>query len=89
LSRSTRISIVKIRKQDLIKNDLRMFQLTMKSVQENEFRLFKKNDLMTFVQFLRSTNSTKMFIAYNRKNQKMKLNDICVSDDFKFDDDVT
>jgi hypothetical protein len=44
---------------------------------------------MTFVQFLRSINSAKMFIVYKRKNQKMKFNDICVSDDFKFDDDVT
>jgi hypothetical protein len=44
---------------------------------------------MTFVQFLRSTNSTKVFIAYKRKNQKIKLNDICVSNDFKLNDDVT
>ncbi len=66
-----------------------MFQSTMKFVQESEFKLFKKNDLMTFVQFLRSTNSTKMFIAYKRKDQKMKFNDICVSNDSKSDDDVT
>ncbi len=66
-----------------------MFQSTMKSVQKSEFKLFKKNDLMTFVQFLRSTNSTKMFIAYKRKDQKMKFSDICVSNDFKSDDDVT
>jgi beta-N-acetylglucosaminidase len=58
-------------------------------MQKNEFRFFKKNDLMTFVQFLRSTNSTKMFIAYKRKDQKMKFSDICVSNDFKSDDDVT
>jgi hypothetical protein len=44
---------------------------------------------MTFVQFLRSINSTKMFIVYKRKNQKMKFNDICVSNDFKFDDDAS
>jgi hypothetical protein len=44
---------------------------------------------MIFVQFLRSINSAKMFIVYKRKNQKMKFSDICVSDDFKFDDDVT
>jgi hypothetical protein len=66
-----------------------MFQSTMKFVQENEFRFSKKNDLMTFVQFLRSTNSTKMFIAYKRKDQKMKFSDICVSNDSKSDDDVT
>jgi beta-N-acetylglucosaminidase len=30
-----------------------------------------------------------MFIVYKRKNQKMKFNDICVSNDFKLDDDVT
>jgi hypothetical protein len=30
-----------------------------------------------------------MFIAYKRKNQKMKLSDICVSNDFKSDDDIT
>ncbi len=61
----------------------------MKFIQRNEFRLFQKNDLMTFVQFLRSINSTKVFIVYERKNQKMKFNDICVSNDFKLDDDVT
>ncbi len=66
-----------------------MFQSTMKFVQESEFRLFRKNDLMIFIQFLRSTNSTKMFIAYKRKDQKMKLSDICVSDDFKSENDVT
>ncbi len=61
----------------------------MRFIQRNEFKLFKKNDLMIFVQFLRLTNSTKVFIAYKRKNQKMKFNDICVSDDFKLDDNVT
>jgi beta-N-acetylglucosaminidase len=61
----------------------------VKFIQRNEFRLFQKNDLMTFVQFLRSINSTKVFIVYERKNQKMKFNDICVSNDFKLDDDVT
>jgi hypothetical protein len=44
---------------------------------------------MTFVQFLRSINSTKVFIVYKRKNQNMKFNDICVSNDFKFDDDAS
>jgi beta-N-acetylglucosaminidase len=38
---------------------------------------------------LRSINSAKVFIVYKRKNQKMKLNDICVLNDFKFDDDAT
>ncbi len=61
----------------------------MRSVQESEFRLSKKNDLVTLVQFLRSADSTKMFIAYKRKNQKMKFSDICVSDDSKSDDDAT
>jgi hypothetical protein len=89
LSQSARVKIVKIKKQSLIKNELQMFQSTMKSVQKNKFKFSRKNDLMTFVQFLRSTNSTKMFIAYKLKNQKMKLNDICVSNDFKLDDDVT
>jgi beta-N-acetylglucosaminidase len=53
-----------------------MFQSTMRFMQENKFRFLKKNDLITFVQFLRSTNSIKMFFAYKRKNQKMKFNDI-------------
>jgi beta-N-acetylglucosaminidase len=44
---------------------------------------------MILVQFLRSINSTKVFIVYKRKNQKMKFSDICVSNDFKFDDDIT
>jgi hypothetical protein len=30
-----------------------------------------------------------MYTIYKRKNQKIKLNDICVSNDFKSDDDVT
>ncbi len=38
---------------------------------------------------MRSINSAKVFIVYKRKNQKMKLNDICVLNDFKFDDDAT
>jgi hypothetical protein len=44
---------------------------------------------MILIQFLRSISSAKMFIVYKRKNQKMKFSDICVSDDSKFDDDVT
>ncbi len=66
-----------------------MFQSIVKFIQKNEFKLFKKNDLITFVQFLRSISSTKVFIVYKRKNQEMKLSDICLSDDFKLDDDVT
>jgi hypothetical protein len=89
LSQSTRIRIVRIKKQNLINDELRMFQSIVKLIQKNEFKSFKKNDLMTFVQFLRSINSAKVFIVYKRKNQKMKFSDICVSNDFKFDDDVT
>jgi hypothetical protein len=44
---------------------------------------------MILVQFLHSISSAKVFIVYKRKNKKMKLSDICVSDDSKFDDDAT
>ncbi len=67
LTKKTRLKFEQIQRMQ-IKNELRVFQSTMKFVQKNEFKLFRKNDLMTFVQFLRSTNSTKMFIAYKRKD---------------------
>jgi hypothetical protein len=89
LSQSTKVRAVRIKQQNLINDEWRMFQTIVRFIQKSEFKLSKKNDLMILVQFLRSTNSTKVFIAYKRKNQKMKLNDICVSDDSKFDDDVT
>jgi hypothetical protein len=89
LSQSARIRAAKIKKQNLVNDELRMFQSTIRFVQKNEFRLFRKNNLMTFVQFLRSTNSIKVFIAYKRKNRKMKFSDIYVLNDFKFDDDFT
>jgi hypothetical protein len=89
LSQSTRIRAVQIRKQNLINDELRVFQLIVKFIQKSVFKLFWKNDLMTFVQFLRSIDSMKMFIVYKRKNQKMKLSDICVSNNFKFDDDAS
>ncbi len=89
LSQSTKIRAARIKKQNLINDELRMFQSIAKFIQKSEFKLFKKNDLMIIVQFLRSINSTKMFIVYKRKNQKMKFSDIYVSNDFKFDDDIT
>ncbi len=89
LFQSAKIRIVKIKKQDLIKNELRMFESTMRFAQRSEFKLSTKNALMTFVQFLRSIDSAKVFIVYKRKNQKMKLNDICVSNYSKLDDDAS
>jgi hypothetical protein len=49
----------------------------------------KKNDFVTFVQALRALSKVKVYTIYKRKNQKIKLNDTCVSDDFKSNDDVS
>ncbi len=89
LSQSARIRAARIKKQNLINDELRVFQSIVRFVQESEFKLSRKNDLMTFVQSLRSIDSAKMFIVYKRKNQKMKCSDICVSNDSKFDDDAS
>ncbi len=57
-------------------------------MRDEEIKLFKKNDFVTFVQALRAFFKVKVYTIYKRKNQKIKLNNICVSDDFKFDDDI-
>jgi hypothetical protein len=66
-----------------------MFSLFIKSTRDDEIKLFKKNDFVTFVQALKTSLKAKIYTIYKRKNQKIKLNNICVLNDFKFDDDVT
>ncbi len=44
---------------------------------------------MTFVQALRALFKVKVYTIYKRKNQKIKLSDICVFDDFKSNDDAS
>ncbi len=58
-------------------------------IRNEKVRFFKKNDFVTFVQALRIFFKIKVYTIYKRKNQKIKLNNICVSNDFKSDDDVS
>jgi hypothetical protein len=44
---------------------------------------------VTFVQALRALFKVKVYTIYKRKNQKIKLSDICVFDDFKSNDDAS
>jgi hypothetical protein len=67
---------------------VKIFRFFIKTMRDEEIKLFKKNDFVTFVQALRAFFKVKVYTIYKRKNQKIKLNNICVSDDFKFDDDI-
>jgi hypothetical protein len=68
---------------------VRIFSLSIDMMRDEEVRLFKRNDFVTFVQALRASFKVKVYTIYKRKNQKVKLSDICVSDDFKSDDDAS
>jgi hypothetical protein len=68
---------------------VRIFSSSIKMMRDEEIKLFKKNDFVTFVQVLRIFFKVKVYTIYKRKNQKTKLNDICVSDDFKSNDDAS
>jgi hypothetical protein len=50
-------------------------------MRDEKIKFFKKNDFVTFVQALRTSFKVKMYTIYKRKNQKIKFNDIYVSDD--------
>ncbi len=58
-------------------------------MRDEKVKLFKKNNFVTFVQALRILFKVKMYTIYKRKNQKIKFSDICVSDDFKSNDDAS
>ncbi len=88
LSRLTTINVARIIKQEFAKH-VKIFNFFLKLTRENEVKFFKKNDFVTFVQALKIFSRAKMYTIYKRKNQKIKLSDICVSNDFKSDDDVT
>jgi hypothetical protein len=68
---------------------VRIFSSSIKMMRDEKVKLFKRNDFVTFVQALRALFKIKVYTIYKRKNQKIKLSDICVSDDFKSDDDVS
>jgi hypothetical protein len=68
---------------------VKIFSSSIKMMRDEEIKLFKKNDFVTFVQALRNLFKVKVYTIYKRKNQKVKLSDICVSDDFKSDDDAS
>jgi hypothetical protein len=68
---------------------VKIFNLSIEIVRDEEIKLFKRNDFVTFVQILRIFFWIKMYTIYKRKNQKVKFNDICVSNDFKSDDDAS
>jgi hypothetical protein len=88
LSRLTTIKTTRVIEQESAKR-VKIFSLSIKIVRDEEIKLFKRNDFVTFVQVLQILSKVKMYTIYKRKNQKVKLNDICVSNDFKSNDDVS
>jgi beta-N-acetylglucosaminidase len=58
-------------------------------VRDEKIKLFKKNDFVTFVQVLQILFKIKMCTIYKWKDQEYKFSDICVSDDFKSNDDAS
>jgi hypothetical protein len=88
LSRLTAMKIARVIKKDFAEH-VKVFSLFMKSTRDDEIKLFKRNDFVTFVQALRALSRVKVYTIYKRKNQKIKFSDICVSDDFKSNDDVS
>jgi hypothetical protein len=88
LSRLTTIKTTQVIKQEFAKR-VKIFNLSIKIVRDEKIKLFKKNDFMTFVQILQIFFKIKIYTIYKRKNQKFKFSDICISDDFKSNDDVS
>ncbi len=88
LSRLTTIKTIRVIEQESAKR-VKIFSLSIEIVRDEEIRLFKRNDFVTFVQVLQTLSRVKMYTIYKRKNQKVKLSDICVSDDFKSNDDAS
>ncbi len=68
---------------------VKIFSLFMRSTRDDEVKLFKRNDFVTFVQALRALFKVKVYTIYKRKNQKIKFSDTCVFDDFKSNDDAS
>ncbi len=68
---------------------VKIFSSSIEMMRDEKIRFFKKNDFVTFVQALRIFFKIKVYTIYKRKNQKIKFSDICVSDDFKSNDDAS
>jgi hypothetical protein len=68
---------------------VKIFNLSIKTIRNEEVKFFKKNDFVTFVQALRAFFKVKVYTIYKQKNQKIKFNDICVFDDFKSNNDAS
>ncbi len=82
------MKIARMIKRKSVKH-VRIFSFSIDMMRDEKVRLFKRNDFVTFVQTLRTSFKVKMYTIYKRKNQKIKFSDICVSDDFKSDDDAS
>jgi hypothetical protein len=88
LFRLTTMKIARVIKKKFAKH-VKIFSFFMKSTRDDEIKFFKKNDFVTFVQALRAFFKIKVYTIYKRKNQKIKLSDICVFDDFKSNDNAS
>ncbi len=82
------MKIARMIKRKSVKH-VRIFNFSIDMMRDEEIRFFKKNDFVTFVQALRASFKVKVYTIYKRKNQKIKFSDICVSDDFKSNDDAS
>jgi predicted methyltransferase len=88
LSLLTTMKAARMIKQKSAKH-VRIFSSSIEMMRDEEIKFFKRNDFVTFVQALRNFFKVKVYTIYKRKNQKIKLSDICVSDDFKSNDDAS
>jgi hypothetical protein len=84
----TTMKITRIIKRKFVKH-IKIFSLSINMMRDEKVKFFKKNDFVMFVQVLWTSFKVKMYTIYKRKKQKIKLNDICVFDDFKSNDDVS
>jgi hypothetical protein len=88
LSRLTTINTTRMIKQKFAKR-VKICSSSIKIVRDEKIKFFKKNDFLTFVQVLRDFFKVKMYTIYKRKNQQIKLSDICVANNFKSIDDAS
>ncbi len=88
MSSLTTMKAARVIKQKSAKH-VRIFSSSIEMMRDEKVKLFKRNDFVTFVQALRAFFKVKVYTIYKRKNQKVKLSDICVFDDFKSNDDVS
>ncbi len=84
---STTIMIAQVIKQEISKR-IRIFNLSIKLARDEKVKFFKKMILWYLYKFCARSQKSK-FSSRTKKNQKIKLNNICVSNNFKFDNDVS